>query len=297
MIKMLRRLITEDIELVTSLASLRHKVLADPGQIEQIVLNLVVNARDAMPTGGKLTIETSETILDEHYARTHLDAQTGPHVLISVSDTGHGMDAEVQRRIFEPFFTTKALGKGTGLGLSTVYGIVKQSGGNIWLYSEPGIGSTFKVYLPAHSTGAQSEPDLPAPPTFRGTETILVVEDEGGLRNLVVELLQQLGYKVLAAGDGEEALKACNSYAGFIHLLLTDVVMPRANGTEIARYLGKLRPGMRVLYMSGYPDETILHHGVLAPGVAFLQKPFTQDALGSKVREVLDAPIREMEQV
>ncbi len=296
MTKMLRRLINEDIDLVTSLAPLRYKVLVDPSQIEQIVLNLAVNARDAMPSGGKLTIETSEAILDEHYTRTHLEAQPGPHVQISVSDTGHGMDAEIKRRIFEPFFTTKALGKGTGLGLSTVYGIVKQAGGNIWLYSEPGIGSTFKVYLPARNAEAPAEAFVPASSNYRGVETVLLVEDEDGLRKLVVELLQQFGYRVLAAADGEEALKACTSHGGFIHLLLTDVVMPRANGKEIAKYLSKLRPAMRVLFMSGYPDETILHHGVLAPGVAFLQKPFTQEALGAKVREVLDSPVRELEE-
>jgi nitrogen-specific signal transduction histidine kinase len=297
MTKMLRRLINEDIDLVTTLPPLRYKVLADPSQIEQIVLNLAVNARDAMPNGGKLTISTTEVVLDEHYTRTHLEAQPGPHVQISVSDTGHGMDAEIKRRVFEPFFTTKALGKGTGLGLSTVYGIVKQAGGNIWLYSEPGIGSTFKVYLPAQTADAHPEAFVPASSNFRGIETVLVVEDEDGLRKLVVELLQQLGYRVLAAADGEEALKACTSHDGFIHLLLTDVVMPRANGKEIAKYLSKLRPAMRVLFMSGYPDETILHHGVLAPGVAFLQKPFTQEALGMKVREVLDSPIRELEEV
>jgi PAS domain S-box-containing protein len=294
MLQMLRRLIGENIELVTALRPLSFPVSADPGQIEQVILNLVVNARDAMPGGGCLTIETCEVELDAAYASTHVSVKPGRHVMLAVSDTGHGIDAETRGRVFEPFFTTKEVGKGTGLGLSTVYGIVKQNRGNIWVYSEPGIGSTFKVYFPLGAAPAQLEDAADANRVPRGTETVLLVEDEGGLRQLVKELLEQLGYLVLAAGSYAQAAAVCHQHHGFIHLLLTDVVMPEVNGKETAERLCRFRPHMRVLYMSGYPDETMAQHGILGAEVAFLQKPFSQEALAVKIREVLDAPFRSL---
>ncbi|MGH9657000.1 MAG: PAS domain S-box protein [Bryobacteraceae bacterium] len=294
MTKMLRRLIGEHIELDTVLKADGGRILADPGQVEQIILNLAVNARDAMPTGGRVTIETADVQLGAEYARGHVGVQPGQHVLLAVTDTGHGMDAETRARIFEPFFTTKEMGKGTGLGLSTVYGVVKQSHANIWVYSEVGLGSTFKVYFPTASEERRAESGAEEERSIRGTETILVVEDEAGLRSLVRELLEPLGYSVLTAGTRLEAFEATGSHEGFIHLLLTDVVMPDGSGRDLAEKLYGLRPHMRVLYMSGYPDETIVRHGVLAKGVAFLQKPFTQETLAAKVREILDAPLRDL---
>ncbi|HEX5706087.1 MAG TPA: response regulator [Pyrinomonadaceae bacterium] len=288
--KLLRRLIGEDVHLLTVLASRLGKVKADPSQIEQVLMNLAVNARDAMPEGGKLTVETQNVYLDEAYARQHLSVVPGPYVMLAVSDTGTGMDAETQARIFEPFFTTKEVGKGTGLGLSTVYGIVKQSGGNIYVYSEVGNGTTFKIYLPLVSEESEAnEQFLAEPARERRTETILLVEDEESVRTLLLETLEAEGYTVLAASGGREALRVCAGHAGPIHLLLTDVVMPEMSGRQLVERLNEKCAGAKVLYMSGYTDNAIVRHGVLEPGVSFLQKPFTPAAVIRKVREVLDA--------
>ena len=287
--KMLRRLLGEDVDLRVSLASNAGNVRADPGQLQQVIMNLVVNARDAMPTGGKLLIETADAELTEQYAELHQPVIPGQYVMLAVSDTGVGMDAQTRARIFEPFFTTKEKSKGTGLGLSTVYGIVKQSGGYIWVYSEAGHGTTFKVYLPR--VDAPVEPQAPAREavTVTGTETILVAEDDETLRPLAKGLLEKLGYTVLEAENAEQALGVAGAHAGPIHLLVADVVMPGASGRELARRLAQSRPETRVLYVSGYTDDAIVHHGMLEPGLNFLQKPFTPAALARKVREVLDA--------
>ena len=286
--KMLGRLVGEDMELRTSPGVGLGQVKADPGQIEQVILNLVVNARDAMPKGGKITIETANIYLDEAYARRHIAVQPGWYAMLAVTDTGHGMDAETQKYIFEPFFTTKEQGKGTGLGLSTVYGIVKQSGGNIWVYSEVGVGTTFKIYLPLVDEQV-TEPDADAarPESAAGTETILLAEDEEMVRNLARDSLKMHGYTVLEAANAGEALLICQQHEGPIHLLLTDVVMPRMSGKELAEQLVRLRPDTRVLYMSGYTDQAIVHHGILDGDIAFIGKPFTPDALVLKVVEVL----------
>jgi len=292
--KMLRRLIGEDIELVTVFKEGLWRTMADPGQIEQVIVNLAVNARDAMPGGGKLVLETANEELDEGYARSHAGARPGPHVMLAVSDTGHGMDAETLGHIFEPFFTTKEPGKGTGLGLATVYGIVRQSGGHVNVYSEPGRGSSFKVYLPR----AESESAVAAPvpvsgtATLGGTETILLAEDEEALRVMVREILETAGYTVLGGARPDEVLTVARSHAAAIHLVLTDVVMPGMSGRELATQLQAAHPGVRVLYMSGYTNGAINHHEVLDAGVAFIQKPFTHDSLLRKVREALDAPGR-----
>jgi two-component system, cell cycle sensor histidine kinase and response regulator CckA len=289
--KMLRRLIGEDIGLRTALDSELGSVKADPGQVEQIIMNLVVNARDAMPRGGKLTIETKNVYLDEDYAKNHIAAIPGPYVMLAVSDTGTGMDEQTQARIFEPFFTTKEAGKGTGLGLSTVYGIVKQSGGNIWVYSEVGRGTTFKVYLPRVDEGAQEyKRSTEAEEAIRGVETILLAEDEEMVRKLARQVLEMYGYQVLDAANGGAALLICERHTGPIHLLITDVIMPEMSGRELAGRLAQLRPEMKVLYMSGYTDNAIVHQGVLDEDANFIQKPFPTDALARKVREVLDAP-------
>jgi two-component system, cell cycle sensor histidine kinase and response regulator CckA len=288
--KMLRRLIGEHIELSTVLAPELGLVKADPGQIEQVIMNLVVNARDAMPIGGKLTIETGHVELDEACARRRTVGTSGPYVMLAVSDTGHGMDEDTRARVFEPFFTTKEKGKGTGLGLAVVYGIIKQSGGSVWVYSEPGIGSTFKAYLPkVETTTEKPEATTANKRSRRGTETVLLVEDEAAVRSLVRDILESNGYVVLEASRAVEALEASQQHEGPIQLLLTDVVMPDIGGRKLADRLKASRPEAKVLYMSGYTDTAIVQHGLLEPGVAFLQKPFTPEALSRKVREVLDA--------
>ena len=286
---MLRRLIGEDVRLTLVPASGLWPVRADPGQVEQVLMNLAVNARDAMPRGGQLTIETRNIELAEEYARSHPDARPGPHVLIAVSDTGTGMSAEVRRRVFEPYFTTKGLGKGTGLGLATVHGIVKQSGGHIGVYSEAGTGTTFKVYLPrTEPVPGRSKSLRGLAASKGGAETILVVEDEGGVRALTCHVLAGLGYTVLQAGDAVEATRVAAGHAGPIHLLITDVVLPGAGGRVVAETITGGRPGTGVLFVSGYTDDAVIRHGVLAEGVNFLQKPFSPSALSFKVREALD---------
>lgn len=286
--RMLRRLIGENIDLITRLHPDIDPVKFDPGQIEQIVMNLVVNARDAMPQGGKLTIETANIELDEEYVRMHADAHPGPHVMIAVTDTGTGMDAETMAKIFEPFFTTKERGKGTGLGLATVYGIVKQSGGCIWVYSEPGCGTSFKVYLPSTDRQAVSAVQPAAKETaVRGTETILLVEDDESVRRLTRTVLESNGYRVLATGDADEAVRICTRHDEEIHLLLTDVIMPKMNGRQLADQITSLRPALKVVYMSGYTDNAIVHHGVLDPGTAFIEKPIAPKVLLEKIRKFL----------
>jgi two-component system, cell cycle sensor histidine kinase and response regulator CckA len=288
--KLLRRVIGADIELRTVPMNLAATVKVDPGQMEQVIMNLVVNARDAMPRGGKLTIETGAVEPD---AATGLVGTTaGRQIMLAVSDTGAGMTREVQARVFEPFFTTKEQGRGTGLGLSTVYGIVKQSGGSIYVYSEPGVGTTFKIYLPQTSDSAEVPVASTARVAPRGTETILLVEDEPQVRNLARGILTRAGYQVLEATDGEDALMLSGRFAGTIHLVVTDVVMPKMSGRELVEQLVRLRPETKVLFMSGYTDDTIVHHGVLEREVAFLQKPLTPQSLTIKVREVLGgAPV------
>jgi signal transduction histidine kinase len=288
--KMLRRLLGEDVELTTRLAPTTGRVKADPGQLEQVIMNLAVNARDAMPTGGKLTLETGNMDLDESYATDHYPARAGPFVMLAVSDTGIGMSEETQAHMFEPFFTTKEKGKGTGLGLATVYGIIKQSGGFIWVYSEVGHGTTFKLYLPRVEELAEraAAPAQARARPARGTETILVVEDEAPVRNVARQVLERHGYTVLEAASAEAALDLATRYSGTIHLLLTDVVMPGLNGRELASRLADLRNDARVIFMSGYTDDAVTRHGVLEPGAAYVQKPFTPDAIARKVREVLD---------
>jgi two-component system cell cycle sensor histidine kinase/response regulator CckA len=288
--KMLHRLIGEDIELVTTLQPDLGPVRADPGQIEQVLVNLAVNSRDAMPQGGRLSIETRNIDLDGRSPDPEVVVKPGPYVEIRVQDTGCGMDEETRSRIFEPFFTTKEKGKGTGLGLATVYGIVKQSGGYIWVSSEPGQGTTFRIHLPrVNESKVQAEHSELETSVRRGTETILIVEDEDGVRALCHEILLAQGYQVLEAGDGEAAFTVLRQHPGPIHLLLTDVVMPRMSGREVAEKLGMLFPGLKVLYMSGYTNDAAVLKGLLDSGVAFLQKPFTRDSLARKVREVLDA--------
>ena len=291
--KMLRRLIGEDVEFVTYLQPDLNRIKVDPSQIEQVIVNLAVNARDAMPKGGKLTIESHNITLDESYAKAHVSVNPGEYVMLSVSDTGIGMDEETRSYLFEPFFTTKGPGKGTGLGLATVYGIVKQSGGHIWVYSETGRGAIFKVYFPQVTEQADRvRLDTPLSRTIGGSETVLIAEDEEALRKLGSLILRRNGYTVLEGANGDEALLLSEQHAGGIHLLITDVVMPQMSGQELARLLGPKRPDMKVLYVSGYTANAIVHHGVLDQGVNFLPKPFTADAILRKVRDVLDSPSR-----
>jgi CheY-like chemotaxis protein len=287
---MLRRIIGEDIELVTNTPRDLGQVRADASQIEQVIMNLAVNARDAMPGGGRLTVELANVELDSWYADTHIGVLEGEYVMLAVSDTGRGIPPEARPRLFEPFFTTKERGKGTGLGLSTVYGIVKQSGGEIWVYSEQGKGTTFKIYLPRvdETEPAAEEEAREGHDPARGDETVLLAEDETGVRALVCEVLRQHGYRVLDAADVNDALRLCREHQGEIHLLLTDVVMPVMSGRELAERAAAIRPELKVLYMSGYTDNIVVHHGVTARDTQFLQKPFTPKLLARKVRDLLD---------
>jgi PAS domain S-box-containing protein len=291
--KMLRRVIGEDIELVTWFTDDLGMVKMDPGWIEQVIMNLAVNARDAMPRGGKLIIETTNAEVDESYTRSHVTVKPGRYVKLCVNDTGIGMPPEVKEHLFEPFFTTKEKGKGTGLGLSTVYGITKQSGGDIWVYSEPGLGTTFNIYLPRVD---ESLDDLRITVTKeeipRGGETILLVEDEADVRGLAARILERQGYTVLEASCGKDALALCMERNEPIHMILTDVVMPGMSGRQLADQLILLHPKTKVLYMSGYTDNAVIHHGILEDKVDYLQKPFTIDGLTRKVREVLDKDLK-----
>ncbi|MGH7470928.1 MAG: PAS domain-containing protein [Longimicrobiales bacterium] len=288
---LLRRVINEDVLLHVSLDPELAPVRADSGQIEQVIMNLVVNARDAMPRGGSITVRTGNVELDDAYAERKLDVGPGPYVLLSVTDTGVGMDRETQAHIFEPFFTTKDHGKGTGLGLSTVYGIVKQSGGHIWVYSEPGHGTTFKIYLPRVAASGEI---LQRPPRLRDAarpgETILLVEDEPAVRNLARRVLEARGYAVLEAGTGLDAIRVASGRSGPIHLMLSDVVVPEMNGSAIAHRLHEKRPAVKLLFMSGYNDEDVKLQGIVEAGAPFIEKPFTPDLLAKRVREVLDTP-------
>jgi PAS domain S-box-containing protein len=286
--KLLQRLIGEDIELHIVPNYALGQIKADAGQLEQIIMNLAVNARDAMPPGGKLTIETANVHIDEEYAGQHPSTRVGPHVMLSVTDTGCGMDDKIKAHIFEPFFTTKEFGKGTGLGLSTVYGIVKQSGGSVWVYSEIGVGTTFKIYLPC----VNPIPEIASPKDGQekvtgGSQTILVVEDEVALLHVTRRSLASVGYAILAAQSPADAIQISKDHPGPIHLMVTDVIMPGMSGAQLAAHLSALRPEMKVLYVSGYTDDTIVRHGVLEPGLAFLQKPFSPKTLARKVGEVL----------
>jgi len=285
---MLERLLGEDVELRLLLAPSVETLRADRGQLDQVILNLVVNARDAMPQGGRLTLETANVVLDGTAAEHHFDVTPGSYVMLAVSDTGHGMDEATRARAFEPFFTTKERGKGTGLGLSTVFGIVKQSGGNLYVYSEPGVGTTFKVYFPCAPDGAAASRVSSRSGGARGNETILLVEDEENVREVANRILQQAGFHVLKASSPDEAIVLCGQNTERVDLVLTDVIMPRMSGRLLAERLRTLRPGIRVLFMSGYTDDVILQNGVLELGTHFIQKPITPDSLTRKVRDVLD---------
>ncbi|MGH7582865.1 MAG: PAS domain S-box protein, partial [Gemmatimonadales bacterium] len=287
--KLLRRVIGEDVTLVTVLNPEPARVKIDPGQLEQVIMNLAVNARDAMPQGGRLTIETATVSMDETYIRGHWPATPGDYVMLAVSDTGIGMDQETQAQIFEPFFTTKETGKGTGLGLSTVYGIVKQSAGFIWVYSEPGHGTTFKIYLPRHDEAAAPIDIGPHGPAPGGTETILLTEDDPAVRNISQQILERQGYTVLPAAGADAALRIAAARPDGIDMLLTDMVMPEISGRDLAATFARLYPRSAILYMSGYTDDAVVRHGVLDSNAAYLQKPFSPDTLARKVRQVLDA--------
>ena len=300
--RMMRRIVGADISVAFLPAPDLSRVNADPGQIEQVIMNLIVNARDAMPTGGKLTIETHEVHFDESHAAQRHDVKPGPYVLLAVSDTGMGISKEMQSRIFEPFFTTKDVGKGTGLGLSTVFGIVRQSGGHVSVYSEVGKGTVFRLYFPraddaAVEAGVPPPVSTPGDPpgtsgTRRGSETILLVEDEEAVRNVVRDALRRHGYRVLEAPNGGEALLICEQHGAEIDLLLTDLILPHMNGRQLAERVAPLRPAMKVLFMSGYTGEAVIQHGVLDSGASFLQKPVTPDVLTRRLRAVLDAPVQ-----
>jgi two-component system cell cycle sensor histidine kinase/response regulator CckA len=287
--KMLQRIVGADVDLVSRPTPSLGRVLVDPSTIEQVIMNLVVNARDAMPTGGQLTMETADVVLDETYARAHLGVKSGPHVMLAITDTGTGMDRATLTRIFEPFFTTKAAGQGTGLGLSTVFGIVQQSGGSVWVYSELGRGTTFKIYFPRVDRPLDVVRPAVPPATLRGSETILLVEDDDQVRAVARGILSRCGYHVIEARNAGEALLHSESHPGRIHLLVSDVVMPQMSGPELAKRLARARPDMRVLCMSGYTDDSIVRHGVLEAHMAFLQKPITPESLTAKVREVLES--------
>jgi DNA-binding response OmpR family regulator len=283
---MLRRLIGEDIELVIRADEALGNIRADAGNLQQILMNLAVNARDAMPHGGRLLIDTANVLLDSHYEQTHDGARSGPHVLLAVSDNGIGMTPEVRKHLFEPFFTTKPMGTGTGLGLATVYGMVKQIGGWVWVYSEPGHGSVFKIYLP-RTDAPVPQPHPQVRRNLRGTETILLVEDQDEVRHMTATALGRYGYRVLTAASGEEAQRLAAQHPDTIHLLLTDVIMPGITGSELAERMTAVRSGIAVLYMSGYTDRTMACSGVLDPGVQLLVKPFTPSQLAEKVRDAL----------
>jgi len=287
--KLLRRLLGEDVAIRVAVAPDCGGVKADPGQLEQVIVNLAVNARDAMPNGGRLTLETRNVDLDADYPTDRVTIPAGRYVMLAVTDTGTGMDAQTKARIFEPFFTTKPVGKGTGLGLATVYGAVQQSGGFIWLYSEVGQGTSFKIYLPRVDAGEAQAAAEEAAVLLDGTETVLVAEDEDAVRQIIEKALQARGYRVMVARDGSEALALAGRHPGQIDLLVTDVVMPDMNGRELSQRLTHVRPTIQTLYLSGYTDDAILHHGVLEEGAAFLQKPFSLGALARKVRDVIEA--------
>ncbi|HUI79369.1 MAG TPA: response regulator [Bryobacteraceae bacterium] len=286
--KLLRRLIGEDIELVTIPAATRDVVEADPARLEQVIMNLAVNARDAMPNGGKLTIETGFAQLSESFPSRQLGVKPGGYVTISIVDTGVGMDEETQSHLFEPFFTTKNPGRGTGLGLATAYGIIRQSGGAIGFFSELGLGTTARIYLPMSDKRVTSDAAESGSEHLEGSETVLLVEDEARVRKLIVDVLTDRGYKVLEATRGQEAIRICRTHKGNIDLALVDVVMPELSGPDVVKRMAPLKPAMRVLFISGYTDEALIHHGIMRSGAAFLQKPFLPDVLVRKVREVLD---------
>jgi CheY-like chemotaxis protein len=291
----LQRLMGEDVKLEVSLAGSLGHIEADPGQIEQVLLNLAVNARDAMPKGGRLTITASNVELDESDKKRHEPIVPGNYVRLTVEDTGCGMDAKTQLRIFDPFFTTKEVGKGTGLGLATVYGIVKQTGGYIWVYSEVDQGTAFKIYLPRiegtlRPVEQQKTAELPV---VKGCETILFAEDSESLREMATEYLQSVGYRVIPAASGKDALLRAKDFNGTIHLLLTDVVMPELNGPELAKEMVSIRPRIKVIFTSGYASEALANRGSLDPAVAFIQKPYRPKALARRIREILDAPVND----
>jgi CheY-like chemotaxis protein len=270
-------------------------VSADPGQIEQVIMNLVINARDAMPGGGRITIETANVTLSETDAGRRIAVPSGPYVMLAVSDTGHGMSSDVLEHLFEPFYTTKPQGQGTGLGLSTVFGIVRQSGGDVWVYSEPGHGTTFKIYLPRTQPAAQPAVVASSPVPPRGAETILLAEDDAALRALAMRVLTRQGYTVLEATNGREALELCESYEGTIDLVLSDVVMPELGGRALVERLAASRPRTRVLFMSGYTDDDVFRRALIDHRTEFLQKPFTPQSLSQRVREVLNGRDRHTE--
>ena len=286
-LKMIRRMVAEDIEFKTFINSAPATVLANEGQLEQVLINLAVNARDAMPDGGKLTFETAQVELDKNYTTNHPGVLSGRYVMLAVSDTGSGMSPEVVERIFEPFYTTKEQGKGTGLGLSTVYGIVKQNGGSIYVYSEPGIGTTFKIYFPiAVGEAGDKQVEKPSLSSYRGTETILLVEDDEAIRKFVSRLLSQNGYSVLEAASPREAIVICEARHD-IHLMLTDMIMPQMNGYELAKVTAAMAPGMKVIFMSGYTDNAIIRQNIAGPGIVLLEKPLKSETVLRKIREVL----------